>query len=447
MNLPEISIYFAIFLSLLLSSIAHAQFSSPILIEPNTGQITNIVPADLNNDGLKDIIVTRKFSANNLISYYLNEGDFSFGPEATIATGSSQVTNISVGDFDDNGWLDIVSIGDAGNAVTMHMNSALSFSAEELDSFTFFESDIDVVDLDNDDDLDIVAVGGTTLKVYYNDGMSNFTTQIIQGPIEDFFDLTVGDIDADGFEDVITGGSNISVYKNSSGTLVYDSLRSNQIPGLFNLFVRLEDIDNDGDADLFSEDNNSTGVRWMENDGAGNFANLLIIDSTAINIRSGTLKDFDHDGDLDFIIIKDFDLYLYENDGAGDFGAPILIQDEPTLISVVESEDLNNDGLADIIWSADLSVQQNNSSLSGTEYLVDKDLVQIYPNPSAEQVILDCPQNGVLNVFDAKGQLVYENLPVLKGVNDLKIELVPQIYFFNLKLKTGPVITKKVVIK
>lgn len=447
MNSNKILIYLAITILLLFSSNLYSQFANPILIESNTGSITNIITADINNDNLKDIIITRKFSSNNLISYYLNQGNLNFSPEISIATGSSQVTNIAVGDFDNNNWLDIVSIGDATNSVTLHMNSALSFSSQVLDSFTFFESDIGVADIDNDSNLDIVAIGGTTFKVYYNDGMANFTSQTITGPIEDFFDLTISDIDADGFEDVITGGSNISVYKNNNGTLSYDSVRSNQIPSTFNLFVRLVDIDNDGDVDLFSENDNSTGIRWMQNDGNGTFSNLQIIDPSAMNIRSGILKDFDNDNDLDFIIIKDFNLYLYTNDGFGNFSAPILIQDTQTIINFIESGDLNNDGLEDIIWSADLSIQENNLLLSNEEYIVGDNLIKIYPNPSSENLYLDSPENGVLTILNSKGQIVYKNLPLKKGKNYIKKELVPQLYFFKINLKTNTKITIKVLIK
>ena len=170
----------------------------------------------------------------------------------------------------------------------------------------------------------------------------------------------------------------------------YDSVRSNQIPSTFNLFVRLEDIDNDRDVDLFSEDNNSTGVRWLENDGNGNFSDSQIIDPSATNIRSATLNDSGNDNDLDFIIIKDFNLYLYANNGLGNFSEPILIQDAQTIINVIESEDLNNNGLEDIVWSADFSIQENNLLLSNEEYVNTEHLIKIYPNPSAENLDLDC---------------------------------------------------------
>ena len=450
MNIKKTSIYLVFTISLLFISNLYAQFANPILIESNTGLITNIITADINNDSLEDILITKKFSSNTLICYYLNLGSFNFGPEITIATGNSQVTNISVGDFNNDNWLDIVSISDATNSVTLHLNNALSFSQQVLDTFTFFESDIFVTDINNDNNLDIVAVGGTTFKVFYNDGMANFSSQTIVGPLEDFFDITVADIDADGFQDVITGGSNVSVYKNNSGVLSYDSLRSSQIgqtTGTFSLLVRLVDIDNDGDVDLFREGNNSTGILWMENDGNGNFSNSQIIDSNVTNIRSATLNDFDNDNDLDFIIIQNQNLYLYINDGFGNFGSPILIQDSQTIISVIHSQDMNNNGLADIIWSADLSVQENNLTLYTQDHLVNNNSIKIYPNPSTENLFLNSPQDGVLNILNLKGQLIYQNLSIKEGINKLEIELKPQVYFFKINFGMDKTITKKVVIK
>ncbi|SDS85530.1 FG-GAP-like repeat-containing protein [Winogradskyella sediminis] len=432
---------------LLYTSNIFAQFADPILIESNTGLITNIITADLNNDNLEDIIIIKKFSTNSLISYYLNLGDLNFGPETTIATGNSQVTNIALGDFDHNNWVDIVSIGDASNAVTLHMNNALSFTSEIIDTFSFFESDIAVSDIDNDNDLDIIAIGGSTFKVYSNDGSADFTSQTVTGPIEDFFDITIGDINADGFTDVITGGSNISVYKNNNGNFSYDDELSSQIPNTFNLFVRLKDIDNDGDLDLFSEDNNSTGVRWMKNDGEGNFSNLQLIDPTALNIRSGALQDFDNDNDLDFIIIKDFNLYLYTNDGFGNFSAPTHVQDTETIISTIAAADFNNDGRADIVWSADLSIQENTFPLSHTDYVNPSDFINIYPNPTSKIVFVDSPQEGTLSIFNSKGQVVYNHIVLKQGINELNTELSPETYIFKIDLKPNISLTKKVIIK
>ena len=421
------------------------QFSSPNLIDTNTALITNIITADINNDNFKDIIVTRKFSSS-IISYYLNQGDLTFGPETIIEPGNNQFTKIAAGDFNNDGWIDIVSIGDATNSVIVYTNNATTFTATTLDSFVFFDSDIQVTDIDNDTDLDIVAIGGTTLKIYYNDGLSNFTSQTITSPIEDFFDITINDIDGDGFKDIITGGTNISIYKNTNGIISYDAIRTSLIPSNFNLFLELVDLDNDGDFDLFSEANNASGVRWMENDGNGNFSNLQLIDVNPNTRYGASIKDFDADGDLDIILPKDFNFVLYTNDGLGNFSPSNTIQlGSPLSISVLHSEDINNDGLFDAIWSADLSFQLNNTtSLSVIEPEM-AEVIKVYPNPASNQFSIRIQNSGELTIHNALGQAVYKNIKLVEGNNILDFNLNPQLYFLTIQSQNKKTIKKLLI--
>jgi len=421
------------------------QFSSPILIDNDATQITNIITADINNDNFKDIIVTRKFSAS-IISYYLNLGNSTFGPETVIETGSSHYTKIASGDFNNDGWEDIVSIGDASNSVIVYMNNATTFTANIIDSFAFFDSDIAVTDIDNDNDLDIVAIAASTLNIYYNDGLSNFTSQTITGPIEDFFDLSINDIDGDGFKDIITGGNSISIYQNTNGVISYDSARTSLIPSTGNLFLNLVDFDNDGDFDLFSEANAQTGIRWMENDGNGNFSNLQVIDGNPNTRYGASIKDFDNDGDLDIILPKDFDFVLYANDGFGNFDPPTIIQQgTPLIISTLHAEDLNNDGLYDAIWSSNLSFQLNNSGPLSVRETALNNNTQVYPNPSSNQFSINSETAGKLTIHNALGQVIYENIKLEEGNNNLEFNLSPELYFLTIESQNNKTIKKLIV--
>ncbi len=438
-------IFLFILLQFIFITTIFGQFSSPNLIDTNTINITGIITADINNDNLKDIIVTRKFSAS-IISYYLNQGDLTFGPETTIEPGNNLFTKIATGDFNNDGWIDIVSIGDATNSVIVYTNDATTFTANTIDNFEFFDSDIQVADIDNDTDLDIVAIGGTTLNIYYNDGLSNFTSQTITGPIEDFFDLTIKDIDGDGFRDIITGGSIISIYKNIDGIISYDPTRSSLIPSSNNLFLELVDLDNDGDLDLFSEANNASGIRWMENDGNGNFSNLQMIDGNPNTRYGASIKDFDDDGDLDIIIAKDFNFVLYANDGLGNFGpANTIQQGNPFNISVLHSEDINNDGLFDAIWSADLSFQLNNTN---TLSIIDpgiNEAIKIYPNPASNQFSIIIQNSGKLTIHNALGQVVQKNITLVEGNNNFELNLKPQLYFLTIQSQNNKTIKKLLI--
>lgn len=59
MNVSKIPIYLTLTILLLINLNLYSQFANPIMIESNTGLITNIETADINNDNLKDIILTK----------------------------------------------------------------------------------------------------------------------------------------------------------------------------------------------------------------------------------------------------------------------------------------------------------------------------------------------------------------------------------------------------
>ncbi len=110
------------------------------------------------------------------------------------------------------------------------------------------------------------------------------------------------------------------------------------------------DLNNDGFNDVIA------GGIYL-NDGAGN----LILDGSEINIADGNsyrltdLGDLDNDGDLDFIRMIDHrDIEIWRNDGDGNF-----TKDDPSPICDISAyiivADINNDGFNDIVGNYGLS--------------------------------------------------------------------------------------------
>jgi|GEM_PF-2110688 len=134
-------------------------------------------------------------------------------------------SSVAVGDVDGDGWDDIVMRGEVGIEDGYHGDAVLVWLNDPDGYFTvgpitpirdLFSSrtlNIGLVDADNDGDLDLVSVGdediesGHVLGVHLNDGTGAFVLDR-EIPIHDVFGgvpywFTVEDLDGDGFEDVM----------------------------------------------------------------------------------------------------------------------------------------------------------------------------------------------------------------------------------------------------
>jgi hypothetical protein len=219
----------------------------------------------------------------------------------------------------------------------------------------------------NGDKLDdiIVLDGARDLKFEFQ-GLGGAWTGLNVGTTSNAnaWSMVVGDVDNNGFGDVLSGGNFDGVKyakANANGT----SYTQTTLSG-YNLFLQgsnLADMDNDGDLDYFGcADTDVSGI-W-ENDGSGNFTytNTAMIDMTPIQgDGSGnygtTWCDFDDDGDIDLYISKCRQNIndptdhrrinvLYENDGNGNYtengaayGLRIGAQSWTT-----DFQDIDNDG-------------------------------------------------------------------------------------------------------
>ncbi|MDW3648082.1 MAG: VCBS repeat-containing protein [Bacteroidia bacterium] len=184
--------------------------------------------------------------------------------------------------------------------------------------------------------------------------------------------MAVGDIDGNGWEDLIIGnGSRAStkIFKaQANGSFREDSLtdvRTSEDQGLL-----LFDADGDGDLDLyvgtgsteFRKGSKFFHDKFYLNDGKGNFSlSQESIPQIPISTASVTAADYDNDGDLDIFLAGRIDpqnyphatnSYLLENEG-GQFRqvnegkAPIL--NDLGMVSQGLWTDVNQDGWIDLI--------------------------------------------------------------------------------------------------
>ncbi|MGM0589963.1 MAG: cadherin domain-containing protein [Bacteroidota bacterium] len=270
---------------------------------------------DYDGDGDLDLVLSGMETISHQYSRVYENQDGTF---VNINAGLTTMNfpDVAWGDLDQDGDLDLVLVGtDTNNDpyAEIYENDNGSFSPFTTNLTGLYYGKVDLGDFDNDGDLDLVMTGmdgGTvpTSVIYRNDGDLSFTninaglTGLQRG------DAEWGDYDNDGDLDLlITGDSktadgNLSlIYENDNGT--FTDINAG-ITGVSNGTASWGDIEGDGDLDLIVnglDDDNNRVSEIFENEGANTFTNT---NSNVIGtvVGSTTWADYNGDGSLDLLI-------------------------------------------------------------------------------------------------------------------------------------------------
>jgi hypothetical protein len=206
--------------------------------------------------------------------------------------------------------------------------------------------DSTVADMDQDGDPDLVRYLGYALRIDLNQGGAQGGTpgvfrsrySIPDLPTKSQFGtVIVGDVNGDGWPDVLVGGRAQMVvpdenqaslpghswlWLNSPDDQVRQKSGRVEIADLAGVPVgelALGDLDGDGDLDLFAAVLDATGIRVLENDGAGIFSDTgQRLGKTSST--SAALADIDGDGDLDALVGTEQGAELWLNQGGAQGG-------------------------------------------------------------------------------------------------------------------------------
>lgn len=254
---------------------------------------------DLDADGAPDLLLLNPLGPHFLLR---NDVVGTFSLQATIQ-GVGRATAVAFGDFDGDLLVDIViaRAPTAGFPVVFEQPVLLraivtpaGISHGPPVAFGLAEgvSDIEVLDLGADGDLDLVVATGTAVHLYENDGLGGFSA------LPPLFgaaaaSLAVGDLDADGDADLVLGGQ---TWLWQGAAFAPSAVHQAPIGEL-----SLADADEDGDLDLFD----SAGASY-ENDGSGAFGAAVRYVPHALSplpsaVAAGAPVDLDADGDLDIV--------------------------------------------------------------------------------------------------------------------------------------------------
>ena len=175
-------------------------------------------------------------------------------------------------------------------------------------------------------------------------------------------------------------------------------------------YDRVEGIDLDKDSDvdiIFLSDSYNQPLKWLENDGSGNFTEHQIylppgLSQKMLNFVTG---DFDGDGDYDIVVSERYylsgvgtiyDIVLLQNDGSQNFtSTPIYTASD--YVYYLGAGDIDSDGDIDIAFVEDTYSQssfhwlENDGSGNFTDHFISAAYVSGYP---AKLIVADFDNDG-----------------------------------------------------
>jgi hypothetical protein len=238
------------------------------------------------------------------------------------------VANVAIADLDRDGLADVLVADAAANRVTWLRQSAPGSFSEQPLAEVSGPAHVAAVDLDGDRDLDIVVASlgvifpnnariGAVI-VLENDGRQFFTKRVLVDEVARVSDVRAGDLDGDGDLDLAVAqfgyDQGETRWLENKGGWRFESHMLQYLSGPIN--VEIADIDGDADLDIVS----LVSQEWEEiyafvNDGRGQFTARRIFGASNEDFGSSwiTLVDLDKDRDVDV---------LYSNGDAFDYAPP-----------------------------------------------------------------------------------------------------------------------------
>jgi hypothetical protein len=308
-----------------------------------------IYVVDIDGDGKLDLLVTNQ-AANNL-AVLLGNGDGTFRPARTFATGTGPIAGV-VADFNGDGKLDFAVANFGSDDVSILLgNGDGTFQPPISVPFGRGPTSVAAADFNGDGKLDIAVTDrlDNDVGLFFGNGDGTFvrgpTLMVDRTP----FQALVADFNGDGKPDLAIAeftGREVSVYLgNGDGTF---QARRDYVTGTSATGLAIGDFNGDGALDIAASGTGGTTVTLLLGNGDGTFQ-AAIQESAALSLFVAA-GDLDRDGRPDLAVTTNDGgpAKVMLGHGDGTFGAPIGVGETANGYGIAMA-DLDGDGRLDLV--------------------------------------------------------------------------------------------------
>ena len=393
--------------------------AGPPVVPTNTGFLLGGVEpveaklGDVNGDGKPDVIVAAGCSSSTFssqcangsaVAVYLSNGDGTFQPPIISggATLPGTVRSIAVGDFNNDGKLDVAVASDCDSATDCSRGSIsillgvgdgtfVQASLYVFDSIVSQAGTLVTGDFNNDGKLDLVvgqacfnlsvsgcATGAVSIYLGNGDGTLGPPTSYTAVGNSAVYPV-VGDFNGDGKLDIVAGSptapgdtahSSLTVLLGNGNGTFSESIATLAFGGLSALGVT--DFNTDQKLDLAIIASSGTSLLVLFGNGDGTFqAPVATPTSLAAPVTNGNTiipADLDGDGKSDLIVSGGLrtsqvnGVQIFLNDGTGNFTATRSYPMGGWLFAPIVAADFNGDGKTDVVMASGFSESSGHQS-------------------------------------------------------------------------------------